>query len=68
MNKNTKGIIINKIKAIKEIKLESKDINKEKTLNNNNNIKNEIPRNYNNHKSIYEHVVDRKKGGNISKI
>ena len=65
MNKNTKEIIKNKIRAIKEIKHEQNDNNKEKTLNNKNNlnlnVKNYIPKIYNNHKSIYERVVNRKK-------
>ena len=72
MNKNTKEIIKNKIKAIKEIKHEQNDNNKEKTLNNKNNlnlnVKNYIPKIYNNHKSIYERVVNRKKSGNVTKI
>ena len=72
MNKNTKEIIKNKIRAIKEIKHEQNDNNKEKTLNNKNNlnlnVKNYIPKIYNNHKSIYERVVNRKKSGNVTKI
>ena len=72
MNKNTKEIIKNKIRAIKEIKHEQDDNNKEKTLNNKNNlnlnVKNYIPKIYNNHKSIYERVVNRKKSGNVTKI
>ena len=71
MNKNTKDIIKNKIKTIKEIKFEPNDNNKEKTLNKNNGPylnKNPISKKYNNHKSIYQHIIDRKKSGNVSSI
>ena len=71
MNKNTKDIIKNKIKTIKEIKFEPNDNNKEKTLNKNNGPylnKNPISKKYNNHKSIYQHIIDRKKSVNVSSI